>query len=87
MVIWKTTPVAVLFFITSHRSCTVHEQEGAHEDVPRVGNTTILVTSSPETDRTLFKPHQTRTGVRCSFVDEQDGYQDNHNGLEEHGHV
>ena len=53
MVIWKTTPVAVLFFITSHRSCTVHEQEGAHEDVPRVGKTTILVTSSPETDWTL----------------------------------
>ena len=30
--IWSTTPVAVLVFVTRHRSRAVHEHERAHED-------------------------------------------------------
>ena len=74
--VWSASPVAVMAissFITRYRSRTVHEHELAHEDVPTVRKTTVLVPTGPEANWRLVELHPARTGICYGFVEQQRG--------------
>jgi len=61
--IWNTSPVAVLTFITRHFSRAVYEHERAHEDVPMVAEPTVLVSLGTEADGRLVEFHPARANL------------------------